>query len=92
MGNVERKTRAEALAEDALVQGRKAEFVGETEDFSKAVNRKIRERYSLSDELAIMRKALAMLGIEYEQLSEYNSYVEQCKAEVRESENRPKVL
>lgn len=63
------------------------EFVGENEEIKKEINRKIRERYSLSDELAIMRKALAKLNINDEQLNEYNAYVEQCKNDVRNKNN-----
>lgn len=78
------KTRVEAVADEALEQSRKAEFVGEKVARSKEINRKVRERYSLSDELAIMRKALAKLGIDYPQLEEYNDYVEKCKQEVED--------
>ena len=78
------KTRVEAVADEALEQSRKAEFVGENVARSKEINRKVRERYSLSDELAIMRKALAKLGIDYSQLEEYNDFVEQCKQEVED--------
>ena len=78
------KKRVEAVADEALEQSRKAEFVGEKVARSKEINRKIRERYSLSDELAIMRKALAKLGIDYSQLEEYNDYVEKCKQEVED--------
>jgi hypothetical protein len=78
------KKRVEAVADEALEQSRKAEFVGENVARSKEINRKVRERYSLSDELAIMRKALAKLGIDYSQLDEYNDYVEKCKQEVED--------
>lgn len=78
------KKRVEAVADEALEQSRKAEFVGENVARSKEINRKVRERYSLSDELAIMRKALAKLGIDYSQLEEYNDFVEQCKQEVED--------
>lgn len=80
------KTRVEAVADEALEQSRKAEFVGENVARSKEINRKIRRKYSLSDELAIMRKALALLNIHYDQLDEYNDYVEQCKQEVEDEE------
>lgn len=40
---------------------------------------KIRIRYSINDELAILRQAT----IKPEEFSEYNAYVEQCKAEVK---------
>jgi len=71
---------AQEIAKLAL----RAEFVGETNPKALAVNRKVRERYSLSDELAIIRKALAKLGINDEQLEEYNAFVEQCKQEVEQ--------
>lgn len=75
-----------ANAQDIAELKLRAEFVGETNPKALAVNRKVRERYSLSDELAIMRKSLALLNIHYDQLDEYNDYVEQCKQEVEDEE------
>ena len=41
----------------------------------------IRKRYTIDQENAILRKRLA--GIDAGEFSEYNSYVESCKAEVK---------
>lgn len=43
------------------------------------INRKIRERYTLSEELAILRQKETKPN-EYK---EYNDYCEQCKADVK---------
>lgn len=37
----------------------------------------IREKYSMNEELAILRKHIA--GIDSEEFKEYNDYVENCK-------------
>ena len=81
---VEIRTEEQAKTQKALDLSRKAEFVGETNDYSVNVNRLIREKYSLSDELAILRKALAKLGINDTQLDEYNAFVETCKEKAKE--------
>ena len=44
---------------------------------------KIRLRYSINDELAILRQATT----KPEEFAEYNAYVEQCKAEVKNNIN-----
>lgn len=44
---------------------------------------KIRERYTIDQELAILRQR----DTKPEEFSEYNSYVEQCKAEAKEEVN-----
>lgn len=41
----------------------------------------IREKYSLNDEQAIIRKKLA--GIDSKEFEEYNKYAEECKAKAR---------
>ena len=78
------QTKVQALSEDLQNEKLKTEFVSETDELKKSINRKIREKYSLSDELALLRKALAKLGVNDEQLSEYNEFVEKCKVEARE--------
>lgn len=42
----------------------------------------IREKYSMNEELAILRKHIA--GIDNEEFKEYNNYVEECKTKARE--------
>ena len=49
--------------------------------YSPLVVQKIRLRYSQNDENAILRKAIAGIGME--EFQEYNNYVEQCKQEAR---------
>jgi hypothetical protein len=43
----------------------------------------IRERYSMNDELAILRQR----DSKPEEFAEYNAYVEQCKVEAKEEVN-----
>ena len=43
------------------------------------VNRKIRRRYSLSEELSVMRKR----DEKPEEFAEFNAYVEECKREAK---------
>lgn len=47
---------------------------------AKAINTRIRERYSLSNELAILRQR----DTKPEEFAEYNAFVEQVKAEVNQ--------
>ena len=49
--------------------------------YSEMVNAAIRERYSLSEELAILRKR----DDNPEEFAEYNAYAEQCKQRVKEA-------
>lgn len=44
----------------------------------KQIERKIRRKYSVNNELAILRQR----DTKPEEFAEYNAYVEQCKAEV----------
>ena len=48
--------------------------------YGSLIEKKIRQRYSLSAELAILRQRDTKL----EEFAQYNEYVEQCKAEVKE--------
>lgn len=47
--------------------------------YSNEIDKKVRLRYSLSAELAILRQR----DTKPEEFAEYNAYVEQCKAEVK---------
>ena len=49
--------------------------------YGSLVEKKIREKYSLSAELAILRQR----DDKPEEFAEYNAYVEQCKDEVKKS-------
>lgn len=53
--------------------------------YKEQVQQKIHEVYSLDDEQAIVRKEIARLGNCSEEFKIYNDYVEQCKAEVKNS-------
>lgn len=67
-------------------------------DFGKGVVGGIREHYSMQEELALHRKALAHLIAKYgaqndEELAEfveYNTLVEQIKADIKENEQEHK--
>lgn len=48
--------------------------------YNELVVQKIRERYSVDDELAIQRQR----ATKPEEFAEYNSYCEQCKSDARE--------
>lgn len=58
--------------------------------YDNLVNELVRERYSVSAELALHRKAISGITDEY---NTYNAYVEQCKAKAKEwVTNRDKIL
>lgn len=59
-----------------LIKGTKAE----KEEYNNLIVKLIREKYSINDELAILRQQTTK-PIEFE---EYNSYVEQCKVKAKE--------
>ena len=50
------------------------------EVYVELVNKAVRHKYSLSDELAILRQR----DTKPDEFAEYNEYVERCKKEVRE--------
>lgn len=50
------------------------------ERYTEYLVEKIRERYSINDELAILRQR----DTKPEEFAEYNAYVEMCKAELKE--------
>lgn len=47
--------------------------------YESEIIRRIRKRYSLNQELAILRQR----DIKHEEFAEYHAYVEQCKSEVK---------
>ena len=47
--------------------------------YADLVTKKVRKKYSLSDELAVMRQR----DTKPEEFAEYNAFVETCKAEAR---------
>lgn len=59
-----------------LIKGTKAE----QEEYNNLIVKLIREKYSINDELAILRQQTTK-PIEFE---EYNSYVEECKVKAKE--------
>ena len=52
--------------------------------YGQEVNKLVRQRYSESEELAIMRHKLASAKAHSEEWAEYNSFVEECKAQVKQ--------
>ncbi len=58
---------------DKVVPGTKAKV------YADLVNNKIRERYSVSDELAILRQR----DTKPDEFNAYNAFVEQCKVEAK---------
>lgn len=61
------------LRNEQAVKGTRAKL------YAHLVDKKIRERYSLSDELAILRQR----DTKPAEFAEYNAYCEACKAEAR---------
>ena len=58
-----------------LIKGTKAEI----DEYNSLIVKLIREKYSINDELAILRQA----NTKPEEFNEYNSYVEKCKAKAQ---------
>lgn len=74
-----------AIANGRLVKRDKTSDVRliQINSYPSLVDSKIRQRYSMSDELAILRQR----DIKFEEFEEYNAYCEQCKAEARQELN-----
>lgn len=81
------------------IQAAKLSLVEEHNSLDEAIQNKIREQYSLSQEVSLLRKEVfelkaaikEMTGIDAissnnsKEFDEYNKYVEDCKAEVKEN-------
>ena len=52
--------------------------------YEELVVQKIRERYTIDDELAILRQR----DVKQDEFAEYNDFCEQCKAEARNETNK----
>lgn len=72
--NLSTKQLAEIEANIAKTEARK-----EAEAYGNSVEKLIREKYSLNDELAILRQR----DTKPEEFAEYNAFVEECKAKVK---------
>jgi GT2 family glycosyltransferase len=83
-------TPVEETAIVASVRAENAERgIEDSNDQAKAIVAKIRERYSIQAEAAILRKAIHKLALGEtpdEEYFAYYDYVEQCKAEVKEEQ------
>lgn len=68
-----------------VVDGKVIAFEREPQpiDYEQLVVSKIRERYTIDQELAILRQR----DIKPTEFAEYNSYVEQCKVDAKEEVN-----
>ena len=55
------------------------EFIFDKEDRNKAINEAVCSEYSLSTQIAILRKGLASMGCEDETFVEFNNRVEEIK-------------
>jgi len=66
-----------------LAFARDVRLLVDNDEFSKEVVERIREKLSISQEFKVLRKAIVQinekLGIENEELSEYNTFIEDCK-------------
>ena len=81
------------------IQAAKISLVAEHNSLDEAIQNKIREQYSLSQEVSLLRKEVfalkaaieEMAGIDAistdnsEKFDEYNKYVEDCKTQVKEN-------
>lgn len=81
------------------IQAAKISLVAEHNSLDEAIQNKIREQYSLSQEVSLLRKEVfalkaaieEMAGIDAistynsEEFDEYNKYVEDCKTQVKEN-------
>ena len=81
------------------IQAAKISLVAEHNSLDEAIQNKIREQYSLSKEVSLLRKEVfalkaaieEMAGIDAistdnsEKFDEYNKYVEDCKTQVKEN-------
>ena len=58
------------------------EFIFDKEDRSKEINEKVCAEYSLSTQIAILRKGLASMGCTDKDFVEFNNRVEEIKREI----------
>ena len=66
----------------------KTQFVGESTEFGKEVNRRLTERgISPYEQIGILRKAIKSLGCTDEEFLAFDALVEEIKAEIRAEEN-----
>ncbi len=88
--NQVKHTGVEETAIAAAIRAENAERgIEDSDDVAKAIVAKIRERYSIQAEAAIMRKAIHKLALGERPDDEYFAYydfVEECKAQVREEQ------
>lgn len=81
------------------IQAAKISLVAEHNSLDEAIQNKIREQYSLSQEVSLLRKEVFALKAAIEEMAridaistdnsekfdEYNKYVEDCKTQVKEN-------
>lgn len=72
-------TYRELTAEEIAQQQAEERKQYQSMDYGELVENLIRQRYSLSEELAILRQRYTKL----EEFDEYNAYAEQCKAKAK---------
>ena len=78
-----------ALIEKELKeQEEKTQFVGESAEFGKEVNRRLTEEgISIYEQIGILRKALVEMGCTDPEFVAFNAKVENIKAQIRAEEN-----
>lgn len=65
----------------------KTEFVNESTEFGKEVNRRLTERgISIYEQIGIIRKALKIMGCTYPEFVAFDALVEEIKAEIEEEQ------
>lgn len=65
----------------------KTEFVNESTEFGKEVNRRLTERgISIYEQIGIIRKALKNMGCTYPEFVAFDALVDEIKAEIEEEQ------
>ncbi len=68
----------------------KTEFVEESTEFGKEVNRRLTERgFSVYEQIGILRKALKSMGCRDAEFVAFDELVEYIKAEIRAEQDEP---
>lgn len=58
----------------------------DSDDYNEKIHEEVCKKYSLSTQIAIVRKALAHLGCDLPEFVEFNSYVEEIKKASKDNE------
>ena len=79
-GNIIQKATWQEITEEEYLELTKEPEIEYKPTYEQLVEQKIRTKYSVSDELAILRQR----DTKPQEFAEYNAFCEQCKAEAKE--------